>query len=125
MRERLSSTFSPTLSVGKEIEALEDKADVLEAHGGKFFFTHCGDIVTLENDLACGRAQDAAHDGEQRGFAAAGWAHEEHNFATADGEVDAGESERAGFALNVLLGDAACFDCVSYLRVLSPVLLRQ
>ena len=67
--------------------------------------------MALEDDLAGGWAEDATHDGEERGFAAAGGAHEEHNLASADGEVDAGKGEGTGFSLDVLLGDATRLDC--------------
>ena len=64
------------------------------------FFT--GDL-----DAARGGAQDAAHDGEQGGFAAAGGAHHEDEFAGEDVEVDAVEDGDLLSAFLKNFGDAA------------------
>src|ERR1700733_14867913 len=61
---------------GKEIEGLEDESDVAEPDLRQFALAEAGDLLTGDLKTAGGGAENAAHNGEKRGFAAAGRPHQ-------------------------------------------------
>ena len=95
----------------EEVESLEYKADFLQPHVGHLprlqAVTSCPEMRTLP-DVA---RQNAAHDGEQRGLAAARGADQHDQFSAADVQINAAQRGHHIAALGIALRKLADFNC--------------
>ncbi|CAM5347687.1 hypothetical protein STANM309S_02002 [Streptomyces tanashiensis] len=91
---------------GDEVEALEDEADGLAAHGRQPALGERGQVGAVEQDAARGGAVEAAEHLEEGGLAAARGALDDETVPLGEGEVDPGERVDSLLSAPVLLGDA-------------------
>jgi hypothetical protein len=89
---------------------LEHKAQVAPPQPCTLVARQCFDVDTLEQVLARGGRIQAAHDVHDGGFARAAGAHNGHELAGGDVEVDVPEREQFGRALAIAFGHAAQLD---------------
>ena len=75
------------------------QAELLENHPA--FGTGCGDGAALEADLSQGGGKKARHHGQAHGLAAAGRAHDAHEFALFDGKAHLAQGEPGLLSLPV------------------------
>jgi hypothetical protein len=87
----------------KEIESLEDEPDVIEPNKGQFALAEACDLPAGDLQAPGGGAENASHDGEKGGFAAAGWPHQEKQLASVQIELNALKSRdtRGSFGVDL------------------------
>ena len=81
---------------GDQVEELEDKADLAQAIKLELALGHARHILAIDPDLAAARPVHAAQQIEDRGLAAARWAHQRGGFPAADGPVHLFQRDDAG-----------------------------
>ena len=91
----------------KQVVELEDEADLTAAQAGERVVAELAQRLTLHQHLAFGRQVKPAQQVQQSGLAAAGGAHNGHELADVDGEVDVVERHHRGFAAPVDFGQIA------------------
>ena len=104
------SDVVPRAEVRKQIEFLEDEADVFPAQFGSAGIAHLGDIAASDDDLAVGRGRQSAHDVKQRRFAGAGRSDDREELALGDLEVHTAERFDGDFAGPIHLAEIADAD---------------
>ena len=90
---------------GEQVEALEHKANAVQAHVRKLVVAALGNILALQDVLPRGGAVQAADDIHQGGFAGAGGAHNGHVLPFVHREGDVLEHRHVHFALGVVFVD--------------------
>lgn len=80
----------------KQVEELEDKSNFRPAQPRQSLLVKPMDGFVIEINFAAAQDIEAAHDMEQRTFAAAARAHDRHKFAVLDVEIDSIESMDGG-----------------------------
>jgi hypothetical protein len=103
---------------GKEIEGLEDKANMAQPYTRQLPLGKTGDLSARNLNASGTAAQYAAHDGQQCGFAASRWAHQEQHFALMDVEVHSLKGRDSGCTLCIGFSDTA--NSNSRFHVFSP-----
>ena len=83
--------------IADQIEALENEPDLAIADAGAIRERKVRHLGALERIAAARRRVEQAENGEQRRFAAAGWAGDRDVFARPDIEMNAGERVRFHF----------------------------
>ena len=98
----------PRARARQQVEALEDKAEPLAADAGELGLRQARDIDAVEQ-IAAGRwTVEAAEDRHQGRFAGARRAHDGHELAALDGEIDA--AERVNIDVADVIGPRHAFD---------------
>ena len=97
----------PRVSIGQQVEGLEDEADVAAAQLGQRLVAHRGDVLAADVDGALGRAVEAGEQVHQRRLAGARRAHDGGELAGGDVQRDAAQGVDGGLALAVAAGDGA------------------
>src|SRR5262249_15245972 len=92
---------------GDQVEELEDEADPPPAQQGALAFGEAAELGAVETDLAAVGGLDAGDQIEQRGFAGAAAAEQDHQLAAADLEVEAGQHLVLAAAFAEGFGDLA------------------
>jgi len=92
---------------GKEIEGLKDEPNVIEADAGQFALAETGDLFACDLNAAGSGTQDAAHDRQKRGLAAARWSHEKKQLASVEIEVNPLKSRDTRGAFSIYLANSA------------------
>jgi hypothetical protein len=75
----------------KQIESLEDEAEVPQPHRRQVPFGGPRHITAADDDAAARRLQDAAHDREQRGLATARRPEQQQHLAGVQRQIDAAQ----------------------------------
>ena len=90
----------------QQLEELEHDADVLTAPRRQLLLAHRVDAQPVDRDRPGGRAVDPRHEVENRGLAAPRRAHNRHELARADREIDAAQCRvvEAAHAVDLLDG---------------------
>src|ERR1700733_11073866 len=89
----------------QKIEALEHEADLVIAQLGQLFAVKACDIHFIQQVAAARRAVQAADDVHHRGLAGAAGAHDGHELAPANPQIDAGHGPDLYLTGDVDLGD--------------------
>ena len=92
---------------GKQIEGLEDEANVAEPDLRQFALAEAGHLLTGDLKTAGGGAENTAHDGEERGFAATGGPHQEEQLSFVEIEINAFKRRDTRGAFGVDLSNSA------------------
>ena len=95
---------------GEKIEALENEADLAAAELGALGVSHGGEVVAIDIDFAARGLREAADDVKERGFAAAGRAHDGDGFAGEHVEIDAAKGGDFHFAGVIKLPEILGFE---------------
>src|ERR1039457_4029481 len=96
----------------EQIEALEDEAEVLQPHPRQAALRQADRLTPVHLHTAAGGLKDAAHDGQQRRFAAPRRAHQHEKLAGIHVQVHAGQRVHRGHALAVCLVELSNLDHV-------------
>ena len=107
--ERQRDVFRGVLE-RQQVEGLEHEAQELVAQARGFGLPQIADRVTRQHVAAAVIAVENAEDVQQRGFAGAGRAHDGHQLAFADVQVDALEHVQGLLAGAVILVDVVQLD---------------
>jgi len=102
------------IALGRErwqkVEFLEDEANLLFAHFRALRVRHPGKICPVNGDSSGGRSRESAQNIEQRGFTAAGRAHNTDELTLLHGKAYATQGWHIDFADAVDLGDIFSLD---------------
>ena len=99
---------------GKEVEVLEHVADRSASHLRPLRARDTGEVDPVHEHLAAGRLLEASGDRQERALARAAWAHDRHQLAALDGEVDLTEGAHLGRPGAVGLRYLAKFECACH-----------
>ena len=83
---------------GKQVESLKDETDLAIADGRQFLLGQFRDGDTFQQVAAAGGLVQAAQNIHESGFAAAAGAHDGHELAALDANIDAAQRVHLGFA---------------------------